>query len=264
MIRLVGPRLSSLFWEQVEGWGIFGTKLYAQARIYGLWDGPLEVWLLMAEDRPVGAVSRLEGAFCVAAQPDAPLEELAEFVSLAGGRCLEGPQPLVQRLAETVGGRLESSWILRAGRLPLSQLCERTGESQPCRAQQLDPVRQLHALATPGFPRGEEADAWLVDASYRHRHGYADFYIQNKNSEVISTICILFKGASRCILGAMATHPAHRGRGYGGQMVRHALLEAAGQGLEPWLFTADDPLLDFYQPLGFAQEGRWGRLWFPH
>ncbi len=284
MIRLAEGPLAPQFWQLAEQWGIFGTKLYAQGRIYGLSGGPLEVWLLLAGERPVGALSRLGGVFCLAggraapaqgptqrpnqapAQglPQAQLQELSRFLPLVGGRCLEGPLPAVQQLAALLGGRLEQSWVLQAGRPPLGQLCPPAEEgAQPRRAGRLAPLCQLHQLATPGFPTGEGADAWLVDASWRQRHGFSDFYLLDGETGPVSTAGILFKGASRGILGAVATHPAHRGRGYGARVTAYALAQASAQGLEPWLCTANDLLEGFYRPLGFAPAGRWGRLWLP-
>ena len=99
MIRLAEGALAPRFWETAEGFGIFGTKLYAQGRIYGLSGGPLEMWLLLHGARPVGALSRLAGAFCLAGWEDAPMEELSSFLPAVGGCCLEGPLPLVKRLA---------------------------------------------------------------------------------------------------------------------------------------------------------------------
>ena len=133
MIRLAEGPLAPQFWQLAEQWGIFGTKLYAQGRIYGLSGGPLEVWLLLAGERPVGALSRLGGAFCLAggraapaqgptqdpaqglpqAQlqglPQAQLLELARFLPLVGGRCLEGPLPAVQQLAAHLRCQLKLS-----------------------------------------------------------------------------------------------------------------------------------------------------------
>ena len=56
-------------------------------------------------------------------EKEGQLQELARFLPLVGGRCLEGPLPAVQQLAALLGGRLEQSWVLRAGRPPLGQLC---------------------------------------------------------------------------------------------------------------------------------------------
>lgn len=62
------------------------------------------------------------------------------------------------------------------------------------------------------------------------------------------------KGAWQMIFG-VNTHPAHRGRGYAGLLLRRAISDAKTQGRKGLVLTCKEPLLPFYAKLGFQDEG---------
>ena len=53
-------------------------------------------------------------------------------------------------------------------------------------------------------------------------------------------------------LSAVSTHPAHRGRGHGGLLVRRAYEWIAASDVDLAIFTCDSPLAGFYESCGFT------------
>ena len=53
-------------------------------------------------------------------------------------------------------------------------------------------------------------------------------------------------------LSAVVTHPAHRDRGHGRQLVRAARQQLAGAGVDLAVFTCDRPLAPFYLGAGWT------------
>ncbi len=58
------------------------------------------------------------------------------------------------------------------------------------------------------------------------------------------------------VISTVVTHPAHRGKGLAGRLVRHLCAEAAALGRTPYLACAEDSLTAFYAPLGFEVVGQ--------
>ncbi|ADG75189.1 GCN5-related N-acetyltransferase [Cellulomonas flavigena DSM 20109] len=56
-------------------------------------------------------------------------------------------------------------------------------------------------------------------------------------------------------LNYLAVHPAHQGRGLGGTLLRHGLAALAREDGTPWLATADERNVPFYERHGFTVAG---------
>lgn len=268
MIRFVSPELVPLFEESVGRFGIFGTKIYSQYQTYGVTDGILDLWLLLAGDRAVGAVSRLDGTMTLAASGAADADELAAFIGSAGCRFFEGERALCERVNAVIRGELCSSRILRWGGLPASAEARPTAAAlcadgiPPDAVTPADNLGEVYALlcvAEPEFAAHTGYAAWLTEVSHKQRHGLADIYILKVDRNIVSTISIYFKGASHAILAGLATDPACRGRGYARRMMAYATASALAQGLEPWLLVSGDGVSAFHRACGYVDAGFWAQ-----
>ena len=73
--------------------------------------------------------------------------------------------------------------------------------------------------------------------------------------EPLACAFALFKGRKSVLLGAVATNPSARGRGYASRAV--SLLANENSEKRVFLFCRNDGLADFYGKIGFETDGRW-------
>ena len=73
--------------------------------------------------------------------------------------------------------------------------------------------------------------------------------------EPLACAFALFKGRKSVLLGAVATNPSARGRGYASRAV--SLLANENSEKRVFLFCRNDGLADFYGKIGFQTDGRW-------
>lgn len=76
-----------------------------------------------------------------------------------------------------------------------------------------------------------------------------------ENEDVLACVFALFEGKKSVLLGAVATAPQARGRGYASALVGTLANEKSDK--EVFLFCRNDSLVNFYGKIGFEPVGRW-------
>ena len=75
------------------------------------------------------------------------------------------------------------------------------------------------------------------------------------DGELCSCAFALFEGEKSVLLGAVATNPLARGKGYASKLV--GTLAEAKKEKEVFLFCRNDSLEAFYSGIGFETVGKW-------
>jgi len=120
-------------------------------------------------------------------------------------------------------------------------------------------VRTRVFIEEQDCPPEEEWDQW--DATSRHVLGTVD-------GEPVATArwrTVADEEALVAKLERFAVLPAHRGRGYGRQLVRYVLHDAQRAGFDRFMLHAQSHLEDFYADFGFEPVGeRFMEAGIPH
>lgn len=150
-----------------------------------------------------------------------------------------------------------------------------TGEVQRCdacppsgRTDGLVPVRTVRAegvyrLLCDAFPDGAlpPFDAFYVDLSHRLRHGLCRIAaVEDPPGTPLACAMTVAEAPDAVVIGAVATAPQRRRRGYASACIRALLAEDARPAL---IAPNDDAAARLYRSLGFSPYGGWAELSFP-
>ena len=109
-------------------------------------------------------------------------------------------------------------------------------------------------LCSCGFELGDYR-AFLADICARLNKGTASFAAVAENGEPCACAFALFEGTKSVLLGAVATDPSARGKGYASAIVGTLAEEKSDK--KVFLFCRNDSLADFYAKIGFKKVGCW-------
>ena len=233
---------------------VLGGKLDTLLAVYGAGSPLCEFWVMMGEDdTPVGAMGREGGTITLALSQETDLEELAQFLPFVGGSLVEGREPWLSRLAQSLGASWESYPVLRlTGELPPKE------PASPVTS--LTQVYRMLCRAQEGFEAHAPYDSWLWGFSARARLERAAAFGVFLGEELVSASSVYYQGQGIGMIGSVATLPSQRGQGFAARTVASAAQWIEQRGNQPILLAADRGLVDFYKKLGFTPWGEAGQI----
>ena len=95
-------------------------------------------------------------------------------------------------------------------------------------AKAVESPRELYPLLSACFSEGLPSfDGWYADVSHRLRHGCCRIAVVHENGRPVACAMTTAEGGGAALIGAVATHPDFRGRGYASACVAYltALLQ---------------------------------------
>ena len=115
-------------------------------------------------------------------------------------------------------------------------------------------IQAVFGDALPAF------DAWYTDVSHRWRHEQCRLVGIRESGQPVAVAMTTAEDPHRGVIGAVATLPTHRGRGYAGRIVTSlaTTLEAAGKTV--YLSPKNEYARALYERLGFIPCGRYGQV----
>lgn len=114
-------------------------------------------------------------------------------------------------------------------------------------------IRELYPLLASVFAEMPPFDNWYVDVSHRVRHGCCHICAVESCGAVLASAMTVSEWGNGAVIGAVATHPEHRRRGYAARCVSEltALLQAEGKTV--YICPKNEAAKRLYERLGFAQ-----------
>ena len=224
-----------------------GTQIYGCFARYGNGYPFSTTWLCQNEDGTVwGALGRYNSVLRLScgALTDEQAEELEHFFGMTGCDTLELPLDAAKRFSAEpakTGAVMEYR-----GSIP-----EITGQVET--APKPDDVFIILKESDPEFARVARFDEWLCDASHLCNHGAGWFYTIGKEASAGVTALSPKYG----LIGAVATIPACRGRGYASLLTRCCVRSLLLSGRTPILMAADARAQSLYRHLGFIMTAHW-------
>ncbi len=124
--------------------------------------------------------------------------------------------------------------------------------------ERLDRIYPLLQKSFPGF--SAPFDAFYADLSHRVRHGVTQAAWLEDRGAPAATASILGRDDTHALLGAVATAPACRGRGYGRYLVSRLTREALQGGRAACLLCKSAAAHRLYTRIGYTVCGQYGEL----
>lgn len=226
----------------------FGCKIAGTAEAYGTELPFARFWLQYAGEKPVAAVSALDGAVVLDAGEAADFAELADFLRAAGCKSLLCDGRVVRLLGFSPD---RAGKVLRHDRSARISVPRNGVEENPN-------IREVHALLCACEMSPPDFEPFYLDLSHRIRHGVALCVGVRRESRLVACAVAQAKTGRMAVISAVAAHPAFRRRGLGTLAVR-ALLARLPQP-EVFLLRAQRENEVFYRSLRFLPCGAWAEI----
>lgn len=117
-------------------------------------------------------------------------------------------------------------------------------------------LEALYAFLKPYFADLPPFESWYLDISYRTRHGQCRHTVIEEEGTIASSAMTIAEWDDGALLGAVATAPHHRRKGYAGQCVSALAGALQAQGKAVWICPYNEPARRLYLALGFVDEGQ--------
>lgn len=221
----------------------YAARITALALTYGTEHSFAMFWVQEIDGNPVAAVSRVDGNMTVCCDENAEFEELSAFINAVGFISLTCDLAVMKNLgfeAVKTSFTVEYKGGATLGTTPKTSDCD---------------IRKIYnLLCLCGFELGDYG-AFLADVCARLNKGTATLSAITDNGEPRACAFALFEGAKSVLLGAVATDPSARGKGFASEIVGALAEEKSDKRV--FLFCREDSLADFYAGIGFKKVGCW-------
>lgn len=245
MIRLIEKDCREL--ESICSFDVFGTRIKAYFDTYKANFDFLKVWIQLDEsEKPTAAISLMDADMTLTCCDNADFEELEFFIKMTAYASLQCSRDALKKL-----NLKESIW---------GYVVEYK-EIQPVESDLISfdiDYKEMYSLISGVKLLGVgEYLPWLSDISYRVNHGTAIPAAIIENSKLSACAAALFITENAALLGAVATNPQRRGKGFGGMLVKTLGNKMLEENKRVELLCKNDSIVEFYKSIGFIVKGEW-------
>lgn len=219
-------------------------RIHGAAEMYGA-DRPFcRFWV----DGNGGALMVSEGVATLC--PADSLEEWSLFLTMS-------PDVHTVRTTAAAARRLASVWQCKAesGHVMCTDSVTVSGAAADVPPAALYPlISDVFGTAIPSF------DAWYADVHHRWRRGGFCSRAVCEEGRVVSCAMTVAQCEEAVLIGAVATHPAARGRGLASACVTALTDWYLQKGKRVYISPKNDKAETLYRHLGFTVCGEWGKV----
>ena len=219
----------------------YTARITALCETYGTEQSFAMFWVQKIDKIPVAAISRVDGNMTLFCKENADFEELSCFMNAVGYSTLT----FDAEYAEKLGLNPQKS----------SFTVKYTGGAERCNVLTDYDKKEIYTLLTECCFELGDYKAFLADICARLNKSTASLVAAETEGKLSACAFALFEGEKSVLLGAVATSPAARGRGYASKLV--GTLAESKKEKEVFLFCREDSLAEFYKKIGFETVGRW-------
>lgn len=221
----------------------YAARITALALTYGTKHSFAMFWVQEINKIPVAAVCRVDGNMTVCSLDNADYEELSAFINAVGFLTLTGDADVIKNLGFEISKT--SFTVEYKGGAALGD----TPKVRDC-----DKRKIYDLLCSCGFELGDYG-SFLADVCAKINNGTASLSAIMNGDEPGACAFALFEGTKSVLLGAVATNPSARGKGFASELVGSLAEEKSDK--KVFLFCREDSLADFYAKIGFEKVGCW-------
>lgn len=221
----------------------YAARVTALFRTYGAdYDFAL-FWVQKTDGIPTAAISRIDGNMTLCTTENADFEELLHFVNAVGFQSLTCSYEDMKKLGFEP---TDSSFTVKfTGKKCIGKIKS---------VNDYDKRKVYDLLCDCGFELGDYG-AFLSDVCSRLNKGTASMIAVEENGSLCACAFALFEGEKSVLLGAVATSPESRGRGFASAIVGEIAEKKSDK--DVFLFCRNDGLEAFYCGIGFETIGKW-------
>lgn len=246
MIRLVEDNCEELC--TICSHDVFGTRIKAYFDTYKANFDFLKVWIQLDEnENPLAAISLMDKDMTLTCRENADFEELEFFIKMTDYASLQCERDVLKKL-----NLEESLWGYIVG----------YDEITPVKSDNISfqvDYKEMYSLISGVKLLGVgEYLPWLSDISYRVNHSTAVPAAICESGNLSACAAALFITEKAALLGAVATDPRCRGKGYGGALVKTLGNKMLESGRRVELLCKNDSIVEFYKSIGFKVKAQWG------
>lgn len=220
----------------------YSARITALAETYGTELNFAMFWVQRIDETPVAAISRVDGNMTLCCGENTDFEELSCFMNAVGYSSVTYDAKYSEKLGITPQ---KTSFTVKY-----------KGGAEVSDGILLDyDKKEIYSLLCKcGFELGDY-NAFLSDVCARLNKSTASLAAIEANGMLSACAFALFEGEKSVLLGAVATNPAARGRGYASKLV--GTLAEMKKDKEVYLFCREDSLAEFYAKIGLETVGKW-------
>lgn len=227
----------------------FGARIYS---LYNCYDYNLpfvDFWIQIIDKVCVSTISRLGTQFIVQLSSMSDLDEVSSFLRVAGATSIlcDNKYKLDVFPKEKTSGA-----VLKFFGVPY--------EIEEDYALCVPTITEAYDLLVMCKEEGFEApdfESFNLDVSHKSRHN-AMRMIGLKEDNVLKSVAMtVAETDTDAVLGAVASHPNCRNKGFGSFMVRNLTNELLKENKNIYLHRALDKNISFYSNLGYKILGKW-------
>ena len=209
----------------------YSARITALAETYGTEHSFAMFWVQKINGISVAAISRVDGNMTLCCTEDTDFDELSCFINAAGFSSVTFDAKFVGKLGITPQ---KTSYTVRY-----------TGGAEISDGilSDYDKKEIYSLLCECGFELGDYS-AFLADVCARLNKATASLAAIEDGGRLCACAFALFEGEKSVLLGAVATNPAARGKGFASKLVGT-------------LFCRNDSLAQFYAKIGLETVGKW-------
>lgn len=221
----------------------YAARITALFKTYGAdYDFAL-FWTQKIDGIPAAAISRIDGNMTLCTNENADFEELHHFINAVGFQSLTCSSDDMEKLGFE---STDSSFTVKfKGGKDFEKISL---------LRDYDKRKIFDLLCDCGFELGDYS-AFLSDVCARLNKGTASMIAAEENGDLRACAFALFEGEKSVLLGAVATSPEARGRGFASATVNEIANEKSDK--DVFLFCRNDGLESFYRKIGFETVGKW-------
>ena len=216
-------------------------QAYGESPFVAYWAGEEGTWIARMGDTAV-------------VRPGKDRQEAALFLSMQPEiRRVRTDAVFAQALACRWRRQADTGAVMEAPAGITPRPCRRPVESPPPR-EVYDLLQACFGAAIPAF-----AD-WYADVHHRWRRGLYRLAAVREGEAVAAAAMTVAECAGAALIGAVATLPEYRSRGYASACVSHLASCIQSEGKTVFLSPKNAAAQQIYARLGFAECGRWGAV----
>ncbi len=224
----------------------YAARITALFKTYGADYNFALFWVQENDGVPCAAISRVDGNLTLCTNGNADFEELLHFMNAVGFQSLTCSYEDMKKLGFKPS---DSSFTVKyKGGKDVEKINS---------VRDYDKRKIFDLLCDCGFELGDYG-AFLSDVCLRLNKGTASMIAAEENGDLRACAFALFEGKKSVLLGAVATSPEARGRGFASAIVSEIANEKSEK--DVFLFCRNDGLEAFYSKIGFETVGKWAVL----
>ncbi len=224
----------------------FGCRIKALYNTYDYTLAFVDFWVQLVDNTVTALIARMESTFILRLTDDADLEEVSAFMRVSGAENIicDGKYKLDCGMERVSGPVFLSSDIMpyeNSFKVFSPHIKDVYNLISKCRSEN---------FAVPSY------ESFALDAAHKLSKNTLRIYGTGDN-KLVCCIMTLAETDNGAVLGALATDPEYRRKGYGAFLIRYINNKLVKEGKRVFLHRAPDENVEFYNKLGFKEFGEW-------